>query len=142
MNRSEKKAVCRLIQHMQQLQRRVATPTNDDASDEEVKNLFAILWERTPHANNPLPRKSKVEKLVGIMRGMNGGYYAYISRQDVARIIRELAKTADMGSPMHVHLNRDCNDMTDVELYEDGRWNYKETSLVNLLLSPMMTEIY
>ena len=34
---------------------------------------------------------------------------------------------------VHVILNNHADKMTDVQLYEDGKWNYKPTPLVELL---------
>ena len=70
-----------------------------------------------------------VENLVGLMRGCEAREYCYISKQDVARIILEESKKM-LG---HVILNKDADKMTDVQLYEDGKWNYKPTPLVELL---------
>lgn len=135
MRKEETKALVRLVRHMQQLQRQVAKPTLDDATDEEVLTLFRLLWVWTPSANQELPGKHTVEKLVGLMRGCQPGEYCYISSQDVARIIRKESKKSseDCTLPGYVILNKDADKMTDVQLYEDGRWNYKATPLVELL---------
>ena len=129
MRKEETKALVRLVRHMQQLQRQIAKPTREDATDEEVLTLFRLLWEWTPTPDQTLPGKHMVENLVGLMRGCEAREYCYISKQDVARIILEESKKM-LG---HVILNKDADKMTDVQLYEDGKWNYKPTPLVELL---------
>jgi hypothetical protein len=108
-------------------------PSDEDATDPEVLKLFELLWEWTPYPRYELPRKSVVEELVGLMRGCEPRRYGYISRESVARIIREAAKKRGMGGPLSVYLCEDSVMMTDVELYEKGKWNYKPTPLVDLL---------
>ena len=133
MQKSERNAVLRIVRHMQRLQRQISKPTCDDATDEEIKTLLELLWEWTPTPNQPLPRKSTLEKLVGMMRGLDKHDYAYVSRQDVARIIRSLAEHHEDGQELLVHLGKNWREMSDTELYDNGRWNYKETPLVHLL---------
>lgn len=135
MRKEETKALVRLVRHMQQLQRQIAKPTQNDATDEEVLTLFRLLWEWTPTPNHALPSKHVVENLVGLMRGCEAHEYCYISRQDVARIIREESKknAEEQAVLSCVILNKDAGKMTDVQLYGDGKWNYKPTPLVELL---------
>lgn len=132
MRQNEKEAVVKLVRHMQGLQRQTTKPSCEDATDEEVLKLFEMLWEWTPSPRNMLPSKHVIENLVGLMRGCEPREYCYISRGDVARILRAAAKTWK-GNPLHVVLNKDYDQMTDNELYDEGRWNYKETPLVELL---------
>lgn len=125
----------RLVSHIQQLQRQIAKPTREDATDKEVLILFRLLLEWTPTPNHALPSKHVIENLVGLMRGCEAHEYCYISKQDVARIIREESKKSFEGQAVLscVILNKDTDKMTDVQLYEDGKWNYKPTPLVELL---------
>ena len=132
MRKSERDAVLRLVRHMQDLQRQLVKPDAADATDKEIKTLFRLLWEWTDKPNQPMPSKHMLENLVGLMRGMEHGY-CYVSRQDVARIIRELASDYGIGRALSVRLNRGWRTMTDLELYHKGRWNYKATPLVELL---------
>ena len=132
MRKSERDAVLRLVRHMQDLQRQIVKPTLDDATDDEVKTLFRLLWEWTDKPNQPLPSKHAIENLVALMRGLEHGY-CYIGRQDVARIIRELADDNELGRSLSVRLGKGWRTMSDLELYEKGRWNYKRTPLVDLL---------
>ena len=133
MKKSEKAAVVRLVSHMKQLQAQVANPEVSDATDEEVLKLFELFWEWTPTPRHKLPSKHVIENLVGLMRGCQPRDYCYISRGDVARIIRKEANNCGTSSPLSVCLNEDADQMTDNELYDNGRWNYKETGLVDLL---------
>ena len=133
MTKSEQAAVVRLVRHMQQLQEQVAKPEISDATDEEVLKLFELLWEWTPTPRYMLPSKHVIENLVGLMRGCEPRAYCYISRGDVARIIREESKKLGTGRPLSVHLCNDADKMTDNELYDNGKWNYKPTALVGLL---------
>jgi hypothetical protein len=133
MKKSEKAAVVRLVRHMKQLQAQVANPEVSDATDEEVLKLFELLWEWTPTPRHKLPSKHVIENLVGLMRGCQPREYCYISRGDVARIIRKEANNRGTSRPLSVCLNEDADQMTDNELYDNGRWNYKETGLVDLL---------
>ena len=133
MNTNEKKAVERLVRHMQELQRKVKTPTNDDATREEVLKLFELLWEWTPYPRCMMPSKHAIEQLVALMRGCEHGY-CYISRGDVARIIREEAKRNDIGRPLHVKLSTYDDTMSDNDFYDNGKWNYKATPLVDMLI--------
>lgn len=130
MRKNEEAAVVRLLRKMNEMQRQIKKPTNDDATDEEILTLFRLFWEYTPNTRYPLPSKHMLENLVGWLRGLEDGY-CYISRQDVARIIREASRHTNILSP--VFLNAKGLEMTDLQLYEDGRWNYKETPLVGLL---------
>ena len=122
--------MAKLVRHMQGLQRQITKPTADDATDEEVLKLFEIFWEWTPSPKYDLPSKHTIENLVGLMRGFDG--YCYISRQDVARIIREKAASKEWED-LSIYLCKDADKMTDVKLYEDGKWNYKPTAFVDLL---------
>lgn len=133
MTKNEKKAVAKLVCHMQELQRQITEPSCEDATDNEVLLLFVLLWEWTPYPRYELPRKSVVEELVGLMRGCEPRRYGYISRESLARIIREEAKKRGICGPLSVYLCKDAYTMTDVELYEKGKWNYKPTPLVDLL---------
>lgn len=133
MKKSEQAAVVKLVRHMKQLQAQVAKPEVSNATDEEVLKLFELLWKRTPTPRHKLPSKHVIESLVGLMRGCQPHEYCYISRGDVARIIREEAKYLGTSRPLSVRLNDDADLMTDTELYDNGRWNYKETGLVDLL---------
>ena len=133
MKKSEKAAVVRLVRYMKQLQTQVANPEVSDATDEEVLKLFELLWEWTPTPRHKLPSKHVIENLVGLMRGCQPRDYCYISRGDVSRIIRKEANNRDTSRPLSVCLNEDADLMTDNELYDNGRWNYKETGLVDLL---------
>ena len=131
MTKKDKEVVAKLVRHMQGLQRQITKPTAEDATDEEVLKLFKLFWEWTPNAKFTIPSKHAIENLVGLMRGFDG--YCYINRQDVARIIR--AKAASMEwEGLSIHLCKDADKMTDVELYEDGKWNYKPTAFVDMLL--------
>ena len=132
MKKSEKAAVVRLVRHMQ-LQAQVANPEVSDATDEEVLKLFELFWEWTPTPRHKLPSKHVIENLVGLMRGCAPHEYCYISRGEVARIIREEARQTDFGRPLSIILCKGADDMTDNELYDNGTWNYKETPLVDLL---------
>lgn len=134
MKKSELSAVIKLVRHMQGLQRQITKPTTEDATDEEVEQLLQMLWEWMPRPNQPFPGKHTIENLVALMRGAeNNNGYAYISRGDVARIIRNMAEKNALGSPMSVYLNKNYAEMTDDELYDNGRWNYRPTSLVKTL---------
>lgn len=133
MKKSEQAAVVKLVRHIKQLQAQVAKPEVSDATDEEVLKLFELLWEWTPTPRHKFPSKHVIENLVGLMRGCQPREYCYISRGDVARIIREEARKFGTGCPLSVHLCKDANLMTDNELYENGTWNYKPTALVDLL---------
>ena len=133
MTKSEQAAVVRLVRHMQQLQEQVAKPEISDATDEEVLKLFELLWEWTPTPRYMLPSKHVIENLVGLMRGCEPNVYCYINRCDVARIIREEAKKLCTGRPLSVHLCKGADQMTNAELYDNGKWNYKPTALVGLL---------
>jgi hypothetical protein len=133
MKQNEKEAVVKLVRHMQELQRLAAKPSCEDATDEEVRKLFELLWEWTPTPRHKLPSKHVIENLVGLMRGCQPREYCYISRGDVARIIREESKRLDTGLHLSVYLCKDAEQMTDNELYDNGTWNYKPTALVDLL---------
>ena len=135
MRKEETKALVRLVRHMQQMQRQIAKPTQNGATDEEVLTLFRLLWEWTPTPNHALPSKHVIENLVGLMRGCEVHEYGYISKQDVARIIREENKKNAEEQKLlgYIILNKDADKMTDAQLYEDGKWNYKPTPLVELL---------
>ena len=133
MKKSEQAAVVRLVRHMQALQRQITKPSCNDATDEEVLKLFELLWEWTQTPRHELPSKTVIENLVGLMRGCQSREYCYISRGDVARIIREEAKKLGTGRPLSVYLCKDADQMTDNELYDNGTWNYKPTTLVDLL---------
>ena len=132
MRQNEKEAVVKLVRHMQELQRQIAKPSCDDATNEEVLKLFELLWEWTPRPRHELPSKHVIENLVGLMRGCQPREYCYISRGDVARIIRDASKSSEsILSP--VILNKGADKMTDTQLYDNGKWNYKPTALVDLL---------
>lgn len=133
MKQNEKAAVVKLVRHMQELQRQIAKPSREDATDEEVMKLFELLWEWTPTPRHNLPSKTVIENLVGLMRGCQPREYCYISRGDVARIIREESKKLGTGRQLSVILCKDADQMTDNELYDNGTWNYKPTALVDLL---------
>ena len=133
MKQNEKEAVVKLVRHMQALQRQITKPSCEDATDDEVLNLFELLWEWTPSPRHKLPSKHVIENLVGLMRGCQPREYCYISRGDVARIIREESRKLGIGRPLSVRLCKDANLMTDNELYDNGTWNYKPTALVDLL---------
>jgi len=136
MKKSEQAAVVRIIRHMQDLQRQISEPTHDDATEEEVLKLIELLWEWTPIPNKRLPSKHVMENLVGLMRGRAPREYCYINRQRVAEIIRKAAHNKGKMEPnttLNIYLKNGYQDMSDGELYEDGRWNYKETPLVQLL---------
>lgn len=133
MKQNEKEAVVKLVRHMQELQRQITKPSYEDATDEEVLKLFELLWELTPSPRHKLPSKHVIENLVGLMRGCQPREYCYISRGDVARIIREESKKLGIGRPLSIILCKGADDMTDNELYDNGTWNYKETPLVDLL---------
>lgn len=131
MTKKEKKAmtlaIVRLMRHIQSLQKQIKKPERSNATDEEVIALLKLLWEWTPQARYALPSKSAIENLVGLMRGCDSREYCYISRSDVARIIRK-AKD-EMG----IIFSKDSEEMNDVQLHNEGRWNYVETPLVDLL---------
>lgn len=133
MKKSEQAAVVKLVRHMQQVQAQVAKPEISDATDEEVLMLFELFWEWTPTPRHQLPSKTVIENLVGLMRGCQPRDYCYISRGNVARIIREEAKKLDICRPLSVYLCKGAEEMTDNELYDNGTWNYKPTALVDLL---------
>ena len=133
MKQNEKEAVVKLVRHMQELQRHAAKPSREDATDEEVLKLFELLWEWTPTPRHKLPSKHVIENLVGLMRGCQPREYCYISRGDVARIIREASKKPSICRPLSVNLCKGAKEMTDNELYDNGTWNYKPTALVDLL---------
>ena len=133
MKQNEKEAVVKLVRHMQELQRQIAKPSREDATDEEVLKLFELFWEWTPTPRHKLPSKTAIENLVGLMRGCQPREYCYISRGDVARIIREESKKLGLGRPLSVNLCKNADQMTDNELYDNGTWNYKPTALVDLL---------
>ena len=134
MTKNEKIAVVRLLRRMNEMQREIRKPTTDDATDEEVLKLFHLLWTFTPTPCYYLPGKHTVERLVGWLRGCQNGNYCYVSRCDVARIIRDASKSSEsILSP--VILNKGADKMTDSELYDHGKWNYKPTQLVELLFN-------
>jgi hypothetical protein len=135
MTKEEKKAVVRLMKYMKTLQQRISNPTCDNATDEEVITILGLLWEWTPSPTHRLPSKHTMEKLVGLFRGCAERDYCYISRGDVARIIRRMHDTmfTEERPELSIILNKGYENMTDTQLYDDGKWNYKETSLVELL---------
>lgn len=133
MKKSEQAAVVRLVRHMKQLQAQVAKPEVSNATDEEVLKLLGLLWEWTPTPRHKLPSKHVIENLVGLMRGCQPREYCYISRGDVARIIREESKKLGLDHHLWVNLCKNADQMTDNELYDNGMWNYKPTALVDLL---------
>ena len=133
MKKSEQAAVVKLVRHMQALQRQITQPSCRNATDEEVLKLFELLWEWTPTPRHKLPSKHVIENLVGLMRGCQPREYCYISRGDVARIIREESKKLDLSRHLWVNLCKDADQMTDNDLYDNGTWNYKPTALVDLL---------
>ena len=90
---------------------------------------YDIVSYRIENAQKTL---DEIENLVALMRGLEHGY-CYIGRQDVARIIRELADDNELGRSLSVRLGKGWRTMSDLELYEKGRWNYKRTPLVDLL---------
>lgn len=145
MTKNEKIAVVRLLRRMNEMQREIRKPTTDDATDEEVLKLFHLLWTFTPTPCYNLPGKHAVESLVGWLRGCQNGDYCYVSRCDVARIIRDASKSSEsILSP--VILNKGADKMTDSELYDHGKWNYKPTQLVDLLfnvyVNKTMSDLY
>lgn len=149
MTPNEKKAVARLVRHMQQLQRWIKEPTNDLATDNEVITLLSLLWAPTRNcaANQVLPSKHVIEDLVALMRGREPRTSGYIDKKDVARIIRKLADEKSFHSPLPgVYLNKGYQEMSDADLYLNGRWNYRPTTLVSLLRdlhrNPEMIEGY
>ena len=133
MKQNEKEAVVKLVRHMQALQRQITKPSRKNATDEEVLKLFELFWEWTPTPRHKFPSKHVIENLVGLMRGCQPRDYCYISRGDVARIIREESKKLGLGRPPSVNLCKNADQMTDNELYDNGTWNYKPTALVDLL---------
>ena len=137
MKQKEKDAVAKLVRHMQELQRQISEPSRDEATDEEVLKLFEMLWEWTPTPRYDLPSKHDIENLVGLMRGCHPRHYCYIRSGDVARIIREQQSPASSacrtGRMLSVRLCKGADKMTDKELYDKGKWNYRETELVSLL---------
>lgn len=133
MKKSEQAAVVRLVRHIKQLQAQIAKPEVSNATDEEVLKLLGLLWEWTPTPRHKLPSKHVVENLVGLMRGCQPREYCYISRGDVARIIREESKKRGLDRHLWVNLCNGAEKMTDNELYDNGTWNYKPTALVDLL---------
>jgi hypothetical protein len=133
MTKNEQSAVVKIIRHMQQLQKQITKPSIEDATEEEVLMLFNLLWRWTSTANKPLPSKHTIEKLVGLFRGCDKGQYCYISRERVAEIIRKEHLNHKFGDDMLIFLNKNYEKMSDVQLYENGRWNYQETPLVKML---------
>ena len=125
----------RLVRHMKKLQAQIAKPERDNATEEEVRTIISLLWEWTMIPNQKLPSKHVMEKLVGMFRGCGDREYCYISRGELASIIRKLAKETSIGSSLMVILNKGWQDMTDNELYDNGRWNYRPTPLVELLFN-------
>lgn len=134
MRKIEEAAVVRLLRKVNEMQRQIQKPTVEDATDEEVVTLFKLLWRWTPTPRYDLPSKHVVEKLVGWLRGCEGPDYCYISRQDVARIIRAAAKDSKSSLSV-VYLNPDAGEMDDTKLYSQGKWNFKPTPLVDLLFN-------
>ena len=134
MNKNEEAVIVRLLRRMNEMQLQIQKPTVDDATDEEVRTLLKIFWKWTPHPRYDLPSKHTIEKLVGWLRGCQDGAYCYVSRCDVARIIRDSSKSYNnILSP--VILNKGADKMTDSELYDHGKWNYAPTPLVNLVFN-------
>ena len=133
MRKNEKEAVVNIIRHMQALQRKITKPSCAEATDEEVLKLLEMFWEWRPVPRYKLPSKHTIEQLVGLMRGCQRCEYCYISRGDVARIIREAARRLHAEHNMAIDLNDGASNMTDNELYDNGRWNYRPTPLVDLL---------
>ena len=133
MTKNEKVAFAKLVRHMQDLQRQIAKPTHKDATDKEVVALLGMFWEWTPFPRYNLPSKTTIENLIGLMRGLTDGGYCYISRGDVARVIRNESKKNYKERSMLVILNTSSDKMTDTELYDNGKWNYKETPIVKML---------
>ena len=131
MKVEEKRAFAKLVRHMQGLQKQITKPSAEDATDEEVLSLFNMFWEWTPNPRYSLPSKHTLENLVGLMRGLNG--YCYISRHDVARIIRKESQNIGLNNPLTIILNKGADKMDDVELYDNGKWNYKPTAFVQML---------
>lgn len=136
MTKTEKAAVVRIVRHMQSLQRQISKPTHDDATEEEIHTIIRLLWKWTPIPNQHLPSKHKLEKLVGLFRGCEPREIGYISGKDVARIIRKASQQTDhTGDNLYVVLDSHSLDMTDDQLYYEGRWNYRETPIAQLLTS-------
>ena len=133
MKKNEKEAVMKLVRHMQSLQRQIAKPSRENATDEEVLKLFELFWEWTPYPTHRLPSKIVIENLVALMRGFQNREYCYISRENVARIIREESARNNLDRPLSIYLNKDAGQMSDTDLYTYGRWNYKDTPLIELL---------
>lgn len=123
----------RLVRHMKKLQAQIARPETSDATEEEVRTIIGLLWEWTQTPNQKLPSKHVMENLVGLFRGCGDREYCYISRGGLASVIRRLADDRPFGGELSVILNDGWRDMTDNELYDDGRWNYRPTPLVELL---------
>lgn len=143
MKKSEQAAVVRLVRHMKQIQAQVAKPETGNATEEEVKKVIDLLWEWTPRASYRLPSKHIMENLVGLLRGCEDREYCYISRGEVAAIIRKMAEKP--AGRFMVVLNEGWRDMTDNQLYDDGKWNYKPTPLAGLLanlhMNPQMFNV-
>lgn len=128
---------------MQHLQMQISSPTRDDATEEEVVNILSMLWEWTGAPNQPLPSKHKMEQLVGFFRGLERGGYCYISGAELAAIIRKYKGRSLLHDSLQVMLSQNVkDDWSDRQVYEDGRWNYKETPLAamifNLHCNPQM----
>lgn len=135
MTQQERNAVARLVERIRLLQTQISKPDVGDAEDGEVAGIFQLLWEWTSKPSYPLPSKHVVEQLAGLLRGCGSREYRYISREGVARIIRDAADNHKFGDGFFVILNKGYRGMTDTELYERGRWNYRETPLVQLLFN-------
>lgn len=133
MKKQEQAAVVRLVRHMKQLQAQIKTPYIGDASEEEVRRIIYLLFEFTRTPSYSLPSKHAIEQLVGLFRGCEARDYCYISRGELAAIIRKIAGEIGSDHRLLVILNKGYEEMTDNQLYDDGRWNYKPTPLYELL---------
>ena len=140
MTRNELEVVGRIIDHATALQRELTAiktgkaPSNEDATDEELVNVLKMFWTWQAGAALPFPRKHVLEKLVGIMRGCTEGY-AYVSGAQVARILRqEFEKDLPDRKLRGLKLRRGYQDMTDKDLYYEGRCNYRMSPIVQSVL--------
>ena len=132
MTKSEQTALEKIIRRMVQMQRQIRKPDREDVTEDELEIIIDLLWEWTPTANQELPSKHKIEKLTSLLRGCKAGGYCYISRITVAHYIRNISKKTGIGP---ILFNEGADKMTDAQLYYHGRWNYKETPMVDLLFN-------
>ena len=125
----------RLVRHMKQLQAQIEKPNTEHATEEEVRRIIYLLFEFTNKPTYRLPSKHDIEQLVGLFRGCEDREYGYISRGELAAIIRKIAEENGSDYQLLVILNRGHEKMTDNQLYDEGRWNYKPTQLYRLLVN-------